>query len=464
MGIRIVGVRFILSFWVLCGLLGSSLQAQVIDNTSPANHFDYIPDFTYDEIADRIQCIEKEIPLHFNDRVKSFIDYFTIRDRAYTRGILERVDLFFPIFEAYLAKHNLPDELKYLAIVESGLNPAAISRAGAGGLWQFMPSTGRMFGLQKDWYVDDRMDPFAATEAACLYLKDLYRQFNDWELALAAYNTGPGNVRRAIRRSGYKKSFWEIYQYLPRETRSYVPQFVAIAYTVNYAETHNLFVAPEVPIKTDTIHVSQYMHLETLASQVNICLDDILALNPQIQRGAIPEDRRDFVLKIPYEVKSKILAERESIFDSASRVGKEELAYLARNLPGSTYGRERHTYRVRSGDVLGSIAANYHVRVEDIKQWNNLRSNLIRVGQRLHIWVLPTYSSETADQYIVKGLPQNNNSQDLGSGQYHRVQWGDTLWSISRRYSNVSIDEIRKLNNLSGNTIKPGQLLRLSSQ
>ena len=175
-----------------------------------------IPDNTYDEIADRMSCIEKEVPLVFNERVMAFVDYFAIKDREYTKDIIRKKELYFPLFSETLAKYNMPDELKYLAIVESGLRPNAISRANAVGLWQFISSTGKMYGLQSNWYVDDRMDPEEATDAAARHLRDLYNMFDSWELALAAYNCGPGNVRKAIRRSGYKREFWDIYRYLPR--------------------------------------------------------------------------------------------------------------------------------------------------------------------------------------------------------------------------------------------------------
>lgn len=423
-------------------------------------HYDYVPDFTYDEIGDRLESLEDEIPLNYNDRVKAFIDYFTIRDRDYTRGILAKKDIYFPIFEEYLKKYDLPDELKYLSIIESGLNPNALSRVGAGGLWQFMPSTGRIFGLQSDWYIDDRMDPYASTEAACKYLKSLYKQFNDWELALAAYNTGPGNVRRAIRRSGYKKGFWEIYRYLPRETRSYVPQFVAMIYSINYAEEHNLWMQEDHVPAYDTILVSNYFHLETFSNLLNVCLDDMIALNPQVKRGAIPEGRKDFALRLPAELKPLVLENRWSYYDSASKVGKKELEYLARNLPGSTFGRERQIYRVRSGDVLGKIASNYGVRVVDLKKWNRLSSSMIRVGQRLDIWVLPQYTSKTKDQYVAQNLPQSAQANE----GFYKVQSGDTLWEISRKYQNVSIEKIKSLNNLPNNSIQPGQVLRISEQ
>ena len=236
-------VTFILILWIKIAYTQTFIQDQDTDSLFiPPLTYEYIPDATYDQIEERLKKINSEIPLNFNTRVKSFVDYFTVRDREYTKMVLGRSTYYFPIFEEILAKYNLPDELKYLAIVESGLKSTARSRAAAVGLWQFIYFTGRSYGLHSDWYVDERMDPVKSTEAAARYIKSLYNMFGDWELALAAYNCGPGNVRKAIRRSGYKKKFWDIYRYLPRETRGYLPQFVAITYAFNYQEEHNFIL------------------------------------------------------------------------------------------------------------------------------------------------------------------------------------------------------------------------------
>ncbi len=444
--------------------LGLFVFSVVVATAQSDFGYDYIPDASYEEVADRISCIESEVSLEYNEKVKSFIDYFTVRDRPYTQEVLNKTALFFPIFEETLAKYNLPDELKFLSIVESGLRPNAISRANAVGLWQFMSSTGKMYGLNNDWYLDDRMDPYASTDAAARHLRDLYSMFDDWELALAAYNCGPGNVRKAIRRSGYKKKFWEIYPYLPRETRSYVPQFVAICYTFNYAPEHNLFPeSHQIFPRFDTIMISQYFHLETFAKQVNVCLDDLLNLNPNIKRGAIPEGTKNFALRIPADLKDTVVSNRAFFYDAAGKVGKEQLEYLARNTPGSTYGREKQVYRVRSGDVLGTIANRYGVRVTDIKSWNNLNSNMIRVGQYLQIWVLPTYNSSTKDLYASSARTENK-AVVLEGKKVHYVQNGDTLWEIANTYAGLSIEKIKALNNLTSNTIKPGQQLIISSE
>lgn len=424
-----------------------------------------IPDNTYAEIADRISCIQKDVPLVFNERVKAFVDYFAIKDRAYTRDIILKKERYFPIFSEALARYNMPDELKYLAIVESGLRPNAVSRANAVGLWQFISSTGKMYGLHSNWYVDDRMDPEESSDAAARHLRDLYRMFNSWELALAAYNCGPGNVRKAIRRSGYKRKFWEIYRYLPRETRSYVPQYVAITYLFNHLHEHGFSAQPEqFHPELDTILISQYFHVETFCNQAGLCLDDVLAWNPQIKRGALPEGTRNFGLKIPSDMKEGIVAKRSFLYDTASKVGKKQLEYLARNMPGSVYGRKKLVYRVKGGDVLGTIARQYGVRISDIRSWNGIRGNLIRVGQRLNIWVLPAYNSQTKKLYIASAASKPVSEKvvpkapSISAGRRYVVQSGDSLWSISMS-NNTSIEKLKKVNQLTSNVIKPGQSL-----
>ena len=407
-------------------------------------------------LKDRLSCVQNNIPLVYNDKIHAFINYFTVRDREYTRLMMRRKNLYFPLFEKYLAKYKLPDELKYLAIIESGLNPRAVSRVRAVGLWQFMSATGRYYGLNNNWYIDERMDPEKSTDAACRYLRDLYRMFNDWELALAAYNTGPGNVRRAIRRSGYKKSFWEIYPNLPRETRSYVPQFVAIIYTMNHLEEHNFFdEGEEMLVRSDTVHVSKFVNFETLAGLTGACLDDLQKLNPAIQRNAVPETEKSFVIRIPITAKEQLSENRFAILDSASKVGKKELELLAKTMEGSTYGRERIVYKVRNGDVLGSIAMRHRVKVADIKKWNNLRSDVIRSGQRLNIWVKGNTSTAVASTRT-STQPATKNLQ--GQKTY-TVQPGDTLWDISKKFNGLTIEKIKSLNKLPNSKIQPGQKL-----
>jgi membrane-bound lytic murein transglycosylase D len=404
--------------------------------------------------------LQQTIPLTYNKTVHGFIDYFTVRNRDYTRSMQRKQDLFFPLFEQKLKEHNLPDELKYLSIIESALNPRAVSKARAVGLWQFMSGTGRYMGLHLDWYVDERMDPEKSTEAACRYLAQLYSIFNNWELALAAYNSGPGTVRKAIRRSGYKKTFWEIYPHLPRETRAYVPQFIAIIYAMNYADKHNMLelTREELPI-FDTLLVKQFVHFETLALMTGTCLEDLQKLNPSVQRNALPDNGKTYVMKMPALAKQNLELNRVTILDSVSRVGKKELETLAKKYSvGGTEGREMISYRVRSGDVLGAIAMRHRVRVSDLKRWNNLRSDNIRTGQRLAIWVLPT-------QTAVASAKTNATSQPTllsPDTKTYTVQPGDTLWDISKKVPGLTVEKIKQLNNLKSNSLKPGQKLIIS--
>lgn len=409
-------------------------------------------------MADRLACLEQTMPLIYNERVHAFINYFTVKDREYTRMMMRRKNLYFPLFEKYLAKYKLPEELKYLSIIESGLNPRAISRVRAVGLWQFMSATGRHYGLNNDWFIDDRMDPEKATEAACKYLRDLYGMFHDWELALAAYNTGPGNVKRAIRRSGYKRTFWEIYPNLPRETRSYVPQFVAITYAMNYLDEHNFFDEGEEMLpRYDTIQIKKYLHFETFANLTGTCVEDLQRLNPSVQRNAIPESSRIHTLYVPLEAKFNLELNRVAIIDSSSRVGKKELEALAKNSEGSTYGRDRIVYRVRSGDVLGSIAIRHGVRVNDLKKWNNLRSNTIHVGQRLNIW---QRGSSNATAVLASSKPKTPlPAIPIPDSKTYTVQPGDTLWDISKKFEGLTIEKLKSLNNLNNSRLQPGQKL-----
>jgi membrane-bound lytic murein transglycosylase D len=406
---------------------------------------------------DRLSCIQKNIPLVYNDKIHAFINYFTVKDREYTKLMLRRKNLYFPIFEKYLAKYGLPDELKYLSIIESGLNPRATSRVRAVGLWQFMSATGKHYGLHNDWYIDDRMDPEKATDAACRYLRDLHRMFNDWELALAAYNTGPGNVKRAIRKSGYKKTFWEIYNNLPRETRSYVPQFVAIIYTMNYVDQHNfLHEGEEQLVHYDTLHINKFFNFETFAALTGTCVEDLQKLNPSIQRNAVPETGRMQTILIPVSAKQMLAENRLAILDSASKVGKKELELLAKMSAGSTYGRDRIVYKVRSGDVLGSIAMRHNVKVADIKKWNNLKGNTIRTGQRLNIW---TKQSTRGSSLASTRTTKNSRTVSLQGSKTYVVQPGDTLWDITRKFDGLTVEKLKNLNKLGNSKIQPGQKL-----
>jgi len=434
-----------------------SLADTVTPNFSSVPYdLEYVPaDETPEVLTERLNALQKDIPLTYNEKVHAFINYFLIRDREHTRNVLRKKDVYFPLFEKHLKENNMPEELKYLSVIESALLPQAVSRARAVGLWQFMSYTGRHVGLKIDWYVDERMDPEKSTIAACKYLSQLHTIFNDWELALAAYNTGPGNVRRAIKKSGGKRTFWEIYPYLPRETRAYLPQYVAMVYALNHAPEHNLFAdGIEQPLSNDTLKVDGYLHLETFAKLTGSCLDDYRKLNPSVLHDVLP-DGREHVIRIPLAAKEELNKNRVAILDSAMKANKLEIEALARNAAGTTLGREMMVYRVKNGDVLGVIARRHGVRVEDMKKWNNLSSNMIRTGQQLKIWLKPGQQERLP---IASTSPVTNPT--TGSKTY-TVQPGDTLWDISKKQG-LSVEKIKSLNNLKSNELKPGQKLIIS--
>lgn len=417
----------------------------------PYYDYEHIPDFTYEEVERRIAAMDTDMPFELNETIFAFINYFTVRNRDYTRMVLERQGHFFPMFDTYLAEHNMPKDIKYLSIIESGLNPKARSRVGAMGLWQFMPATGKEFKLYYNSHVDDRLDPERSTEAAVRYLKALNRRYNNWELALAAYNCGPGNVNKAIRRSGGKRTFWEIYRYLPRETRSYIPQFQAIMYVLRYAEEHNLILEePSYPMAYEKVNIGNGYTLSSLAKHTGLCIEDLEYLNPSLIQSKVPDFGKTVSINVPQVSHAFITANQQMIKDSLKI---ENDRYLA-NLPEKEPTNPLHnvTYRVRSGDVLGKIAGRYNVSVSQLKSWNNLYSNTIKIGQVLHI-----YQDKPS---IDKNLASTESiSTDNNGGKMYTVQPGDSLWLISKKLEGVTIDQLKKLNNLNNSRIKPGQKL-----
>ncbi|SFA98833.1 LysM peptidoglycan-binding domain-containing protein [Algoriphagus aquimarinus] len=417
----------------------------------PNYHYEYIPDFTYEQIDRRVKAMDHEMAFELNDKVFSFIQYFTVRNRDYTKMVLARKELFFPMFDEMMTKHDMPLEIKYLSIIESGLDPQIRSRVGAMGLWQFMPATGRMYGMNTNNDIDDRMDPELSTEAAAKYLKSLYRMFDDWEVAMAAYNCGPGNVRKAIRKSGGKKTFWGIYNYLPRETRSYVPQVQAMLYILNHLEEHNFH--PEDPtyvVEYEKIRFDRALSLDKLAELTNLCVSDLKTLNPAIKNKNLPESNRSMALRIP---KSKVPYIKENLAWLNDSLNNAPTILLASNLHlqsvealAQDIRQNGTSYKVRSGDVLGSIAQRHGVTVTQIKSWNNLSSNLIRVGQTLHI--------NSGMSNTIASTQTNSSGQTT-----YTVQPGDSLWIISKKHEGLTVEQIKRLNNLNSNNIKPGQKL-----
>jgi len=424
---------------------------------------------TEDEvIAKRLKALQKEVPLVFNAKIKGFINYFSVRNVRYAIVMERRKRVYFPMFEEILKSQNVPEEIKYLAIVESGLNAKVVSPAGAAGLWQFMTFTGKEFGLKQDAFIDERLDPEKATVAACKYLSALHRTFNDWELALASYNCGPGNVRRAIRRSGYKETFWQIYDYLPKETRSYVPQFVALTYIMNHMADHNIIAdSLEYPIAYDTITVNQYFDMYTFSELLNICSDDMSKLNPALRRGIL-NGAYAYKIKVPVDKMAQFYLNRIDILDACSkevpRVGVTINTPTARTSSSSNSSSSSSTnlqkvyYTVKSGDVLGTIASKNHVSITDVKRWNKLSSNTIHVGQRL-VMHKKGVSSTHSNSSTTHASSSASSTKTTPSVYY--VRSGESLWTISKKFPHVTVDEIKKLNGLTANSIKVGQKLIL---
>lgn len=422
----------------------------------PNYQYEYIPDFTYEEINKRVKTMDIEMSFELNDRIFSFIQYFTVRNRDYTKMVMARKDLFFPLFDETMTKHDMPLEIKYLSIIESGLDPQIRSRVGAMGLWQFMPATGGMYGMRINSDVDDRMDPDHSTESAAKYLKSLYRMFGDWEVAMAAYNCGPGNVRKAIRRSGGKKTFWEIYNYLPKETRSYVPQFQAMLYVLNHLEDHNFHLEePTYAIAHEKIRFNRAFELSKLAELTNLCVTDLERLNPSIKNKKVPDSNRSMAIRIPKAKVAYVTKNLAWFTDSLSNPTAQLLASLVdpevikKTTPAESTRVQSSVYKVRPGDVLGTIASRHGVTVSALKEWNNISSNLIKVGQELKI------SSGTNSTIAQVSL-------NSGGKTHYIVQPGDSLWIISKKNPGLTVEQIKRLNNLNNNTIKPGQRLIIS--
>ena len=421
----------------------------------PNYHYEYIPDFTYEEVAERIEKMESEMDFELNDRVFSFIQYFTVRNREYMKMVLARKEQYFPMYEETMKDYGMPVEIQHLSIIESGLDPKIKSHMGAMGLWQFMPATGREYGMEVNPDIDDRMDPEKSTIAAAKYLKALYKMFGNWEVALAAYNCGPGNVRKAIRHSGGKNTFWGIYDYLPKETRSYVPQFQAMLYILNHLEEHNLHLEePSYPMEYEQLNFDKTFQLKTLASLTEVCLKDLEKLNPSIKQGRIPESHRSMSIRIP---KSKAFFIKENlawISDSLSKAAPILVASTSQ-VETATKGSSpqqttsRIAYKVKSGDAIGTIASRHGVTLTQIKQWNNLSSNLIKEGQ---ILIIHSNSNRSSSKTIAL------NSDNPTSSKTYTVRPGDSLWMISQKHS-LSIEQIKRLNNLNTTQIKPGQRL-----
>lgn len=430
-------------------------------------------------IYTRLAKLQNQIPLVYNVHTHQYVEYFAYKKAEFTRRMLERRDVYFPLYEKYLKQYNLPEELKYLSLIESGLETKAISKKGAGGLWQFMPYTARGdFGMRVDGVVDERYDPEKATEAACKYLKQLYTIFGDWHLALAAYNTGPGNVKRAIRKCG-KSDFWGIYDCLPKETRSYVPQFIAMDYMMNFNWEHSIVAdkwLKKIPV--DSIQVKGFLNLTKFKKYANIKSETFHDVNPHLMSSTIPDDNRSVVIYIPSSNFDYFKSNRKSILDSAGYVNRVK----SDSLPTAVVEKlVKKSYKVKRGQSLNDVARILHLTVSELKHVNKLRSNKIKRGRYLVYYTrikqlvvsdqVATKDSsdageeEEVEEPVVK-VKQKAKIKEKGKKikpRYHKVRSGDTLSEIADRYSGLTVSKLKKLNHLrASTTLRPGMRLRIN--
>ncbi|MFW5773256.1 MAG: transglycosylase SLT domain-containing protein [Tangfeifania sp.] len=468
--------------WYVKNVYDTDSPEEDLSDFYPTN----VPDSVY---ISRLKEIEEVVDLSYNNVVKNFIKLYTEKRRDQVEMMLGLAGYYYPRFEEILDKYDMPLDLRHLPVIESALNPVARSRMGATGLWQFMFGTAREMDLEITSFVDERRDPVASTEAAVRYFKKLYDRYGNWHLAIAAYNCGPGNVNRAIRRAGGKRDYWAIYYRLPRETRGYVPAFIAAAYVMNYYKEHNLHPRlPNFNLITDTIMVNNYLHFDQLEATLNIDKEQLRSLNPMYRRDIIPAKKNK-----PYPVilpELKILEfidkdtlvfayEREKFFPDNTLVSpaSRSASYYT---PVDIDGKAKVLYTVQSGDNVGFISEWFNVRASDLRYWNNIHRNLIRAGQKLLIYV-PEDQKEKYERINSMTFAQKQASigkSAFGSSSsakkqepldpdfiYHTVRRGDTIWEIARRYAGVSPNQILELNNLSESaSLSIGQKLKIKQK
>ncbi len=427
-------------------------------------------DLSTELLKKRLAKMDAKSPfnIEYNPALENTIKAFLKnRPKAFER-LMAVSEYYFPMFEEHLAKYNIPLELKYLAIVESALNPRAKSRVGASGLWQFMYPTGKQYNLEVTSYVDERYDPLKATEAACQYLSSLYGIFGDWSMVLAAYNCGPGNVSKAIRRSGGSQNYWNIRKNLPKETANYVPAFLATFYIYEFKKEHGIMPkkAPLTYFETDTIMVKKQMSFKHISELLDIPVEQLEFLNPIYKLKVIPfEADEPHYLRLPKNKMGVFVSNEEKIYaylnyletykektktEFIATTSKDSIASNVDSTYVSKPKFERKTqfHTIKSGESLGKIADKYNVSITELKKWNSIKGNTIQAGKKLKI-----YSDK---KVIVKTESKSNND-----GTY-TVKSGDSLFSISKQFPGVSIEDIKKWNDISGDNIQPGMKLKIN--
>jgi len=442
-----------------------------------------LPTFTAEVVSARMKVLDANTPfqLVYNQSVQKFIDLYAVRRKDVTSKVLGMSQLYFPMIEECLTKYNIPLELKYLAIVESALNTTALSKVGAGGMWQFMPNTARIYGLDITSYIDERFDPYLATDAACKYLKHLYGVFGNWELALAAYNSGPTNVNKAIRRAGGSRDFWTIKTYLPKETQGYVPAFIAVNYIMNHVNEYNVY--PKKPFlscyQVDTVAVRGALHFEALSKIIDMPAKDIASLNGCYKLQEVPENGELHFITLPIPKVGVFLANENLIYaQSGLLIKKNQSApeVIAASEPIPTKATEKtiweeqwKNHKVKKGENIASVAKKYNVTTREIKDWNRLRSNSLKSGQTIKIKTkvkkAASGNSEVESTDPSTSTPKNNNTPKNtpppAKPKTYTVKSGDTLYKIASK-NNLSLEELKKLNPKVSTNLKVGQKIIVS--
>lgn len=420
------------------------------------------PELPTEVLKQRLKALGAKTPFNveYNEALESVIKSYLKNRRQTLQRLMTLSEYYFPMFEKELDNYDIPLELKYLAIVESALKPRAKSRVGASGLWQFMYPTGKMYGLDVTSYVDDRFDPIKSTEAASKYLAKLYEIFGDWDLALAAYNSGPGNVNKAIRRSGGYQNYWNIRTNLPRETAGYVPAFLATMYIFEYAEEHGFKKSkPDFRhFETDTIHVKQTITLDQVAQLLELPIEELQFLNPAYKLDVIPYvEGKNYTLRLPRHAIGKFVSNEAHIYAFV----EEENNKKEKPLPQLFEQETRTVYKVKRGDNLGAIARKYGVTVTQLKRWNGLRNNNIQIGQKLKLFKKESVSKTAvaATQTASKSTHTDNSSSEVKT---YKVKPGDSLWSITKKFPGLTVENIKKWNDISSDNIKAGTTIKIS--
>ena len=429
------------------------------------------------EYLQRLADMNSFITLPFNETVRNYIILYSEKMPTKMSSMLALSQYYFPIFEEIFDRYGLPKELKYMAVIESAFNPVAVSRAGAKGMWQFMYNTAKMYGLTINSFVDERLDPVKSADAAARYMRDAYRIFGDWNLAISSYNCGSGNVNKAMRRSG-SREFWPVYNYLPRETRGYVPAFVGAMYAFTYYREHGLVPETDsMPVQVDTFHIRRMLHFQQVSALTGVSVEMLKKLNPQYVHDIVPGTaKEEYVLRLPYQYTSKFIENEDSVYayNAKEYFSPATLQNIA--VSGSA-SSQRIAYKVKSGDYLGRIASRYHVTVKQIMEWNHLRNTNLRVGQVLYIYgkfngpvaqssgasSKGSASSDGAARASSKGsaaTPPPADSAAEGTYTVYVVKSGDSLYRISQDYPGVSADDIMKFNGI-GTDIRPGMKLKI---